>query len=390
LLLFALAMTASTGLQSALSHSVRLRQEFYYWPRVVITPGVWIPYCERISETGRRLIAPSPPVKGAEHKEMIDRTDDKQEPARIGLTRLIAGYAAIIFILPYLALKIAWISGAPVGMIDKSLADDSTLLALNILTFCMDAVAIVLALTFTHRWGLRAPSWLALAPMWVGTGFLAPIIVEVPMTALARLLGLDFGQRPLRSQAGFEPWVFGVVFTSFVCQGLALLTAFFHYVRERWGVLLRMRAVESRPPSQAIVILGAAAFVIAATLGLLHLLGAAAGAPFGLPSALSRNRGANFYLLHATFGLAALSAAAGIGMLINRVGTWSLWLPLSLGWIGAGAMFSWGAWFVLAAALMLSRGEGAWLLMAINVIKTGAGLLIGALIGLMVAATARR
>jgi hypothetical protein len=320
---------------------------------------------------------------------MIDRTDDKQELARVGVTRLIAGYAAIIFILPYLAIKIAWISGAPVGMIDKSLADNSTMLAINILTFCMDAVAILLALTFTHRWGLRAPGWMALTPMWVGTGFLAPIIVAVPMTVLARLLGLDSGQRPPISQARLEPWVFGVVFTSFICQGLALLTAFIYYARERWGTLLRMRASDSRPPGQAIVILGNAAFVIATTAGLLHLIWAA-GATFGLPSEMSPSRGANIYMLHATFGLAALSAAAGIFMLVNRVGTWSLWLPMSLGWIGAGAMFSWGAWLVLAAALKLLRSEGAWLFTAVNIVKTGTGLLIGSLIGLMVSTTARR
>jgi hypothetical protein len=37
-----------------------------------------------------------------------------QEPARKGVTRLIVGYAAIAFMLPYLGLKLAWISGAPV------------------------------------------------------------------------------------------------------------------------------------------------------------------------------------------------------------------------------------------------------------------------------------
>src|SRR5262245_43694463 len=120
---------------------------------------------------------------------MIDRIDDKQEPTRIGVTRLIAGYAAIIFILPYLAFKIAWISRTPVGLIDESLAYNSVMLALNILTFFMDTVAVLLALTFTHRWGLRAPAWLALAPMWVGTGFLAPIILAVPTSALTSLLG---------------------------------------------------------------------------------------------------------------------------------------------------------------------------------------------------------
>jgi len=167
------------------------------------------------------------------------------------------------------------------------------------------------------------------------------------------------------------------------------MTAFILYVRARWGGLLRVRTVDGRPPRPAIRLLGNTASVIATAVGLLHLLWAA-GAPFGLPQQLLHSRGANFYLLHATFGLAALGAAMGIVMLVNRVGPWRLWLSLSLAWTGAGAMFSWGAWLVLAAVLRLSRNEGAWLLTATNVVMTGAGLLIGALIGLMVAATARR
>ncbi len=329
------------------------------------------------------MIESSQSAKGARHKEMIDRTDDKQRPVRIGVTRLIAGYAAIIFILPYLAIKIAWISGAPVGLIDKSLAYNPLMLALNILTFFMDTVAVLLALTFTHRWGLRAPAWLALTPMWVGTGFLAPIIVAVPMTALTRLLVLDSVQGPLTSQARIEPWALGVVFTSFIGQGVALMTAFILYARARWGSFLRLRTADSRQPHQIIVFLGNAASMIAAAIGVLHLLWAG-GAPFGLPPAQLP------HATHAAFGLAALSGAMGAFVLVNRLGRRPLWFPLSLAWVGAGAMFSWGAWLVLATVLRLSRGEGAWLFTGANVIKTGAGLLIGALIGLMAAATARR
>jgi hypothetical protein len=94
-------------------------------------------------------------------------------------------------------------------------------------------------------------------------------------------------------------------------------------------------------------------------------------------------------LLDATFGLAALSAAAGTAILVNRLGRGPLWLPLSLAWIGSGAMFSWGAWFLLANVLSFSRVPNSWLLTVNNVIKTVAGLLIGALIGLMIEAPAK-
>ena len=145
-------------------------------------------------------------------------TVSPQAASRKGVTRLIAGYAAIAFILPYLALKIAWISGVPAGMLDKGLVADPRMIAVNILTFCMDAVAILLALAFTHGWGLRVPAGPLLFPMWVGTGFLAPIVVAVPLITLVRLLGLDPGERPARgastaAQALVEPWARAVVFT---------------------------------------------------------------------------------------------------------------------------------------------------------------------------------
>jgi hypothetical protein len=310
-------------------------------------------------------------------------TASSQEPARSGVTRLIAGYAAIIFMLPYLAIKIAWISGLPLGMPNKSLVTNLAMIALNILTFCMDAVAILLALAFTHSWGLHVPAWLLLFPMWVGTGFLAPIVVAVPMNVLARALGLDSGQSPSSEQALVEPWVLGVVFTSFIGQWVALITAFILYARARWGSLLRLRTADSWQPHQIIVFLGNAASMIATAIGLLHLLWAG-DAPFGLPPAQLP------HATHATFGLTALSGAIGAFVLVNRLGRWPLWFPLSLAWTGAGAMFSWGAWLVLVTVLRFSRGEGAWLFTGANVVKTGAGLLIGALIGLMAAATARR
>ncbi len=305
-----------------------------------------------------------------------------RELIRKGGARLITGYAAIAFMLPYLALKIAWISGTPVGMLDKSLVAEPAMLALNILTFFMDAVAVLLALTFTHGWGLRAPAWPALFPMWVGTGFLAPIAVAWPIIILAQVMGPDWSQRPSSAPAMLEPWVTEMVYTSFACQGLALMTAFILYARARWGARLLARTGEVQPPRPAVTLLCAVASVAAAAAGTLHLLWAA-GAPLGLPPPLLQSRDANFYLLHATYGLAALGAAAGIVMLVNRRGRWPLWVPLSLAWTGSGAMFSWGSWLLLGAVVSFSRGATSWLLTTNNVIKTAAGLLIGALIGLL-------
>jgi len=177
-----------------------------------------------------------------------------------------------------------------------------------------------------------------------------------------------------------EPWGTKMVYTSFVGQGLFLMAAFILYANARWGASLRTRIGDGRPPRPAIALLGNTASVVAAAAGLLHLLWAT-GTPLGIPQRLLRGQGVNFYLSQATFGLAALGAATGTVMLVNRLGRWPLWLPLSLAWTGAGAMFSWGSWLLLANALTFSRGESAWLLTVPNIIQTVGGLLIGALIG---------
>jgi hypothetical protein len=311
-----------------------------------------------------------------------------QKPTRKGVTRLIVGYAAIAFMIPYLALKIAWISGAPVGMRNRALVGEPAMLALNILSFGMDAIAVALALTFTHSWGLRARAMPTLFPMWAGTGFLAPIVVAWPISVLAAMSGSGSGQQAPSAPTLLEPWVTRMVYTSFTTQGLALMTAFVLYARARWGALLLAHIGGFQPPRKAVTLLSVAAALFAAGVGSLHLLWAA-GAPLGLPPLLSQSRGADFYLLDATFGLAALSAATGIIILVNRLGRWPIWLPLSLAWIGSGAMFSWGAWFLLANVVSFSRVASSWLLTANNIIKTVAGLLIGALIGLMIEAPAK-
>jgi len=267
------------------------------------------------------------------------------------------------------------------------------MIAVNILTFFMDAVAIALALTFAHRWGVRARPWPVLFPMWVGMGFLAPIAVATPITALARMLGLDSSQGS-SSEAGaggqsmLEPWVTKMVYTSFVGQGLFLMAAFILYADARWGASLRTRIGDGQPPRPAIALLGNTASVVAAAVGLLRLLWAT-GTPLGIPPRLLRGQGVNFYLSQATFGLAALGAAAGIIILVNRLGRRPLWLPLILAWTGSGAMFSWGGWLLLANALSSSRGESAWLITVPNLMNAGAGLLIGALIGPLVASSTR-
>src|SRR5262245_55257058 len=132
------------------------------------------------------------------------------------ITRQTTGYLAIAFMLPYLALKIAWLTGNSIGFKDASLVSKPGMMVANALSFAMDFVAVGLALTFAHRWGLRVPAWLVLFPMWVATGFLAPTVVIAPIAIIAQV---SASSPAPSTDSMLQPWVGPVVGVSFAGQG---------------------------------------------------------------------------------------------------------------------------------------------------------------------------
>nr|BFE87459.1 hypothetical protein GCM10020093_100600 [Planobispora longispora] len=54
---------------------------------------------------------------------------------------------------PYLALKLIWLAGGTLGIQDPSVLEDAGFFGLNLLTFGMDAVALVIVLAFVRPWG---------------------------------------------------------------------------------------------------------------------------------------------------------------------------------------------------------------------------------------------
>ena len=146
---------------------------------------------------------------------------------------------AILACLPYLSLKTAWVLGSTAGIpAGSSLLDGgATLRIANAVGVVMDAAVIVLALLLTRPWGLRVPAWLLVGPVWLATGLRTPIMLAYPAQVVARL----FGDRPPANAASGDPflaeWVFGVVYTGFIVQGLALGALFVLYARQRWSHL---------------------------------------------------------------------------------------------------------------------------------------------------------
>jgi hypothetical protein len=309
---------------------------------------------------------------------------------RLHLTRLIVGYAAVLGTLPYLSLKLAWLSGGTIGIADPSLAGDASMAVLNTVTIAMDLVGVAIALAFTHGWGQRLPAWLVLGPMWVGTGLLAPIAVTMPVVGIGSLFASDTAA----ATGGFlEPWVQPLVYTGFAWQGVTLILAFVLYARVRWAVVFTARTGDvprgATHPVQVVLAGGAA--VLALAVAALHLAHAA-GSTLGLSAAAAEAFEPSSYLVEGIHGVLALLAGAGIVLLVHRAGRrLPFWLPTSLTWAGAGAMFAWGMWGVVNAlgSTFLTRGAEAMPLVRLHdLAKVLAGLVIG-LTGLLLLAEQR-
>ncbi len=282
-------------------------------------------------------LAPAAPVAG---------------PVPLSRPRRILRAVAVVSCVPYLALKIAWVAGSHVGIPEGSgLLDHRVSMAVvNSLSVLLDSAVIVLALVLTRPWGLRVPAWLLAFPVWVATGLLAPIMAGFPLQLLVRAFGGSTRTGP-SSEPFLDEWVFGVVYSGFIVQGIALGSLFTLYARDRWGHLWR-GPVWELPTG----VIGSAQRFTAVAAGVLalfpltvHLLWAC-GATAGLSEGRVAERTGDFHALETMYAVFLLAAVAGGGMLAFRRGRpLPVKVPLALAWVGSGAVACWGGWLSLAS-----------------------------------------
>ncbi|MFE9921314.1 hypothetical protein ACFYQA_06965 [Streptomyces sp. NPDC005774] len=273
-------------------------------------------------------------------------------PAATGRPRRLLRALAIVSCVPYIGLKSAWIAGSRVGIPDGSvLLDDRVQTAVvNGLSLLMDSAVIVLALVLTRPWGLRTPAWLLAFPVWAATGLLAPIMAGFPLQLLARLAGGGSGTG--RSGEPFlDEWVFAVIYTGFILQGLALGALFVLYARGRWGHLWHGRVGELPAGS-----VGAAQRALSGAAALLALFPLAArlswvgGGTAGLSESLTAERGSDFYVLEFLYiGFLAAAVAGGLLLAFRWGRVLPVAVPLGLAWVGSAAVACWGGWMSLAS-----------------------------------------
>ncbi|MFF7458056.1 hypothetical protein [Kitasatospora sp. NPDC008115] len=266
----------------------------------------------------------------------------------VGRVRTAAASVAVAATVPYLTLKLLWLTGHPVGAGDAEAMDDLWLV--NLLTFGMDVVAVVLALAFVRPWGRRAPAGLLAFPMWVATGLLGTILVAMPLFLLSALV-LGPEQQTTQADDGPSGWVFTLVYSGFAVQGLALITGFLLYARERWGGLLHRDRIGDLPHSPTLTTqraLAGVAALLAVGVAAARLYWALGGSA-GLPLTWVDQRGRSTAIMDSVTAVMAVAAVAALLVLVFRWRPgWRLRGPLAVVWTAAGSVFAWGSWQLVA------------------------------------------
>lgn len=303
-------------------------------------------------------------------------------PSRSGLTRLVIGYGAIVCAVPYLALKIIWLTGGQLGVANPALMRD--LATLNIVTALMDVVYIGIVLAFTHEWGLRIPAWLLLPPMWVASGLLARFVVAVPIVTISQAFAMESIRVPPGGPV--EPWVYAVVYFGFTAMGVGLMGAFALYARARWSAVFGSGPRAGRLGAVRAVYLPVA--IIAALMAVagsaVHLAWAF-GATIGLRADLAAERTLSSYVLNAIDAAMGIGAASGILLMVlgRERGIPSRVAVVTAVWIGSGFLFAWALWHLMnvlgGTALVRDRVEGMALINVLSLLRLLSGLLIGLL-----------
>ncbi|MEV0805384.1 hypothetical protein [Micromonospora sp. NPDC050200] len=314
---------------------------------------------------------------------MADRTRLNRMKISSDRLPLVVGYTTVAAMLPYLAIKTAWLLGSDVGVNDPGLMQTTPFVVANLITAGMEVTGAALALTLVHRWGRRVPAWLVLFPMWVASGLLAPVMIAAPLGFLAESLaggaaagGTESGDAPI---AGLQGWVYAVVYGGFILQGAGLAVAFGLHLRARWGGIVR-GPVGSHPQGathgvqvmSTVAVGGLTALVVAVRLYW------AGGGEAGLPAASDAGRSLTQQVVDASSAALALAGLLGLVVLVSRrPRELPAWAPVTAVWVGAGSMCCSGAYQLVVllapgSPFDASGGGGFGLLLAAQTI---AGLL---------------
>lgn len=286
-----------------------------------------------------------------------------------GRFRWVVACAAIVGIVPYVALKVLWISGSRVGIDDPEFGRGGAMAVLNAGTAVMDVIAVLLALSFVTEWGRKIPAPVLLLPMWVATGLLGQILVILPVQLVVGTESSPEG----KGASVLADWVPTVVYSGFAWQGFFLILGFALYAKDRWGTRVIARGPEHSGVGAGLAVIGCCAIAVSTLVskgpGPLETVNAVAS------SVIALFTGAAVVVFAWNWGSHRLPlvrlAAAGFG------------------WFGSGAMFAWGTYLTVMAVVPndLRSSDG---IDVASVMLTSLTAAVGAICGIVLLRTIAR
>ena len=154
------------------------------------------------------------------------------EPVALGLV--------VIAVVPYIALKLLWLTGASIGVRDETaLAElhSTRMIVGNNVTILLELMAVGLALALSSGWGRRVPAWFMIGVGAGATGLLAPILLGLPVGSVLQLAVQ--GDVRTGGMDHLSPWVFAIVYGGFGLMAIGIVVLASRYAAARWGHVLR-------------------------------------------------------------------------------------------------------------------------------------------------------
>ncbi|MGW3482901.1 hypothetical protein [Rhodococcus indonesiensis] len=188
---------------------------------------------------------------------------------------------AVAATVPYVVLKLLWLTGSTVGTIDAAGSAEmagARFVAGNGITVVLMLIAVIFLAALTRPWARQVPAALVFVLGAGATGLLAPILLGLPL-GLAVQLAVT-GEAQPAGDSGLAPWVFGIVYSGFGVLAVATAVLVLTHVTERWGHLLV--SPPRRPPTPATVAgaLGLVPFGVA--MGYWGVVGPGGSGPQGM------------------------------------------------------------------------------------------------------------
>lgn len=240
------------------------------------------------------------------------------------------GWCVAAAAAPYVVLKMSWLAGNPVGLIEPGLMSTTTYQIANLITMLLEAALVFFVFALTRPFGRHWPGLLILAPIWVASGLLggavAVLLATLPFLAAST---------PLHSDDDLRTWVYAVVYSGFLVQAGLLATASCRYIVRRWSLATAWRSFTRRRPTRSSLTSRLA--IGACVVSFATSIAAALEPRPGTAASTVVDR-----LTPITFSLIALITATGF----HRVLT-SRRLPgvaAAAAWVGTATMTTWGVY----------------------------------------------